>query len=396
MKFKIISRNFSILSFLIFITISCVENYDFEDEIDYTPRLVVDAFISDLKDKQEITLSLSTSATSSTFDPVDNYAVMVYDNAGNEYPFTASYGNTGKYTGNIPVSAFTEESQFQLYIQSDDGKEYSSDMVEYTSCPDVGKIYFEKQQLATSDPDEYTYGIQFYTDFDGSNYSGQYYLYKLNESWEYHSTWPITQYYDENNEYHDTLDYSYYTCYTDADISEIFLLSTQGLSSNEYPKFELNFTTDETQRLMYKYSLLIKQYAISAAEYQFWSNIVKNNQESGGLYDYQPSSVPGNICNINDDSETVLGFFGVRGGKTKRVVLNGISSFPYSDVKYCLALYPSNGYPVTRPLYLAEGVDENGATYLGYAASECFICTLKGGSTTMPDYLNADSLMISE
>lgn len=384
-------------SLIIALNNACVEPYDFEEEIEFTPELVVDAFISNLSDNQEITLSMSTSATGSTFDPIDNYAVTIYDNAGNEYPFTAQYGNSGKYTGIIPTTAFVEGSQFQLSIQTDEGKEYYSDMVAYTPCPNVGNIYFEQQQLATTEAGEYTYGVQFYTDFDGSNFDGNYYLFKLEETWEYHSTWPIAKYYDEDNVYHDTLpDYTYYTCYSQADISDIFLLSTNGLSENKYKGFELNFTSDETQRLMNKYSLLVKQYAISYAEYQFWYNIMKNNQESGGLFDNQPSTVPGNICNINDDSETVLGFFGVRGCKTKRVLLNGITTFPYDDVHFCTALYPSNGYPTYRPLYLADGVDESGNTYLGYATDECFICTLKGGTTTMPAYMDIDSLLISK
>ena len=287
----------------------------------------------------------------------------------------------------MTAASLKEGFSFRVSVITPDGKQYYSQYEKLTPCPPVGNIHYDIQSHETSDPDVTEDGVQFYVDFNGQGDYGNYYRWVVEETYEYHSTWPITRYTDNTGTHKlYKADYSFFTCYKTDDIQDIFILSTKGLDKNRYQNYPLNFVNDHTQRLMYKYSLLVKQYSISESAYNFWKKLRENNKESSGLFAKQPSQVNGNIYNPNDTTEVVLGYFGVSSVTTRRIMVPAVG-LKFNDVTFCHVTKPPPGpLPEERPLYWALGVDGDGMTFWGYADQECFICTLLGGTTEKPSY----------
>ena len=246
-------------------------------------------------------------------------------------------------------------------------------------------------------------GVQFFLDFKAPDDFGRYYRVSAEETYEHHATYPIGIYF-AGQFFYQPADYSLFTCYSIEPLNNIYLISTKDLNKNQYIKYQMNFVSNQTQRLMYKYSLLVKQMSISDEAYDFWNNLNKNNQESGGLYDTQPALVEGNIYSVSDPNERVLGFFGVSSVKSKRIVVSNIPiSFP--DDYHCTPSKPNweGGWPfntsyVEWPIYFVNYYDISSSSpnpELYVADKDCFDCRLIGGTTVKPDYWD-DSLKCNE
>ena len=57
------------------------------------------------------------------------------------------------------------------------------------------------------------------------------------------------------------------------------------------------------------YYMVINQYSLTEDAYKFWNAVKEQAKNSGGLFDATPKSIRGNIKNISDASEEVLGIF---------------------------------------------------------------------------------------
>jgi len=387
------------LSILIFVIIgfdSCIEPYIPENVNKIVPKVVVDGLITNQSEEQEIVLSYTSSPNNSKFIPLSGCTVEVIDGEGSIFNFNESYSNTGHYIGSIGMQYLNAHHQFKLHFVTSSGEEFESSMEEMMPCPPVDSVYYSVGTEETTIPSISYEGIQFYIDLIANENDGSYYRVSVEETWEYHAAYPVGIYF-AGEYYHHPADYSLYYCYSSNQLDNIFLISTTGFSKNEYKKYQLNFVTNQTQRLMYKYSMLIKQMSISEGAYNFWSNLRKNNQQSGGLYDTQPAIVEGNIHSLSDPNEKVLGYFGVSSVQTKRIFVTNVPiSFPYDfhctpSVPYYEGGWPYNTSSTEWPIYFINYLDfETGATILGVADKDCFDCRLNGGTTEKPVYWDDD------
>jgi ABC-type cobalt transport system substrate-binding protein len=152
---------------------------------------------------------------------------------------------------------------------------------------------------------------------------------------------------------------------------------------------------------MYQYSILVKQYSLSKNEYDFWKNLKKINDSGGDIFALQPFPVSGNIHNLNDPKEKVLGYFRVSAVKQKRMNISfneiarlklpiyynttceRIEQSPSSTFDQLYALYCINSdYSFVEPLY---NPDTGQLKSLVFARPECADCELSG-SSTKPDF----------
>ncbi len=378
------------LLFILTIYTSCIERYYPENYIKKNSKIVVDALISDENENQKIRLSKSNLPGNEEFLPLSNCQVIVKDNNENEFIFTENQATPGTYEGIISLNLLKDGTQLMLYFMTEDGEEYLSDFEEYTPCPEVDSVYHELQYKPTENPDVALAGYQFYVDLIATKEYTKYYRIQIDETWEYHSDWPIKNFYDINDVYQSlpVTDYSLFTCYRISPIEEIFILNTSALEQNQYYKLPLHFVSDGTQRLLYQYSLLIKQYSLSESAYTFWENLKENNQESGGLFDSQPIFVNGNVRNLNAPKEVVLGYFGLSAVKQKRIMIKNTKDLLFKNVPHCSPTKADGRLPDDRPLYFISAYDQSSGETSDayYAGAKCFDCTLKGGTTEKPDY----------
>jgi hypothetical protein len=190
-----------------------------------------------------------------------------------------------------------------------------------------------------------------------------------------------------------------YYCFANAASSHILLNSTAKLKQDVVYQFPITIVPFTSEKIETKYSILVKQYALTGDAYEFYSNIQKNTEQLGSIFDAQPSQLSGNIHNVADATEPVVGYVSVTNAQSKRIfITNAVlpigtsTSYPYTceqdsafykdkqgynDVQNLLINQPITDLP-TEGLYTPTGVIYG---YL-YSSIYCTDCTLRGTTQT--------------
>jgi hypothetical protein len=358
----------------------CIEPY-YPDISNTQHSIVIEGTLTDKEGYHYIHVSRSVPYDSLENIPVGDCNVEIIDNSGNTVLFYES--EPGFYEQWIDQEFLETGKKYKLRVTAD-GSVYESGYETMLACPPVDNVYYEIEKKETADPENPLYGIQFYTDLNIQSGDAKNYRWELEETWEYHSEYPIMIYWNGTEMIYlpvstDTLFY----CWESGSVHEIFTGTIKNITTNSLSGIPLNYVSNVTSRLKVKYSLLVKQYSISDTAYDYWSQLQKLSQETGGLYETQPPQIRGNIFNINDPDEVVLGNFNVSGLSEKRIFVS--EKFNFFPVCYdCKPYYPEFGVVLGRlPVYFLKMPRDS---RLWLANRECFDCTLLGGTTQKPDF----------
>jgi hypothetical protein len=367
---------------------SCIDRYYLDNVSNVTKKLVIEGTIIDDCNEQVIKISYTSPTENPSFIGLSNCIVKINVDDKQNFDFKEDVKSPGYYKGIIPEEYTLTGSKLQLIVITPEGKTYKSTYEEMLPSPPVDSVYYILEHRETATAGEIIDGLQFYIDFNASDYFGKYYRWIIEETYEYHSSWPKKEYIDINGVYHDDpVDFSQFVCYKTEINNELFLLSTEGLSSNKFKQAKLHFVDDHTQRLLFNYSILLKQRSLSKSAYHYWENIKKNNQETDGLFTKQPTMLKGNVYNENDSSEVVLGYFTVSSETTKRIIIKDVPELLFNDPGFCTPILVTNPMPIEpRPMYFLAISMPDGSAGSYYTFPECIECTLLGGILDKPDF----------
>ncbi len=386
---KLKSKHFYIFaSLLLLLSQACVEEFDTSDVIDYEPRLVIEGMLvkNAPGDTQQVVISKSVPYDSLLFSPVSNCNVSIVSSS-QSYGLEEDADNEGYYLGVVPSEDIQVGDVFYLRVITEDGTIYESTEDQITPCPEIDTIYYEVTNNQESTDADESYGAQFYIDLKADDAYSSYYRYTVVETYELHADYVIYDYINEEGNFVSDLfgDYSKYYCYRTENIDELYPLTTQELTENTYIKYPLNFVDNTTQRLKYNYSILLNQYSLSKTVFEFWNTLKQNNQSSVDLYSTQPATVVGNIFNVNDDDEVVLGYFGASELSSKRLTIKGGLPIEF-NIKSCSLTELTDVLPdIPLPLYLLGITLDDGSDGYGYNQS-CFDCAYKKGNYDKPSF----------
>ena len=376
-----------IIPVFIFITLSgCIE--PFTPNIDESQEsLVIEGQITDQAGYHYIHVSRTAPYNDPHKIPESDCQVEVVDNKGNIFEFYES--EPGVYRQWMDKDFLNIGTQYKVKVISADGNEYESDFDKLLSpSPPIDSIYYEIEVRETYDPDFPLYGIQFYIDLDAPDDFARNYRWELEETWEYWASYRIQYYYDGILHYMED-PYLLYRCWRTDPIRKIFTSTTRYSISNKINKYPLQYVSNQSNRLKIKYSLLVKQYSLSNTAYDYWCQLQKQSQESGGLYEAQPARIRGNISNINNPEEVVLGFFNASSVTKKRILVSESFKFPFPGYPCKLdTIGPDNPlqYYTTYPVYLISlNVIGQGPPY-ATGDGTCFDCTKGDGTIEKPDF----------
>jgi hypothetical protein len=59
------------------------------------------------------------------------------------------------------------------------------------------------------------------------------------------------------------------------------------------------------------YFVQVRLRSLTESAYQFWRTVSEQINNSGGIFDKPPITIKGNVFNVDNPDEQVLGFFGV-------------------------------------------------------------------------------------
>jgi hypothetical protein len=194
------------------------------------------------------------------------------------------------------------------------GREYASDLVPVLITPPIDTLTW---QLTTAG------GLQIYIGAHDANTAARHYRWEYDETWQFNSAYYASVEYVAST---NTLESrpnanQIFTCWRTVPSTEILQHNTTPLSQNAIASYPL-LTVRPSNKLHIKYSVLVRQYAETPAEYDYWERLRKNTENLGTVNDPLPARVTGNVHALADAAEPVLGFVGVHSVTEKRLFVD--------------------------------------------------------------------------
>jgi hypothetical protein len=324
---------------------ACKEAYDPPVLSTDHAYLVVEGFINNGPDSTVITLShtytLSDTAQA-TPEPGATVSVEGSDNSIFALP------ETGKGQYGADLTTLNPANQYRLHILTSAGKEYRSDFVAFKLSPPIDSINW----VRNGD------GVQIYANTHDPQKNSTYYLWKYEETWEFHSV------YGSEFEYlpaQDTIvtrtQDSFYFCWTGENSTNILLGSSARLASDVIYEAPLLLIPSNSWHISLEYSILVKQYVLTADAYNFWLNLQLNTEQIGSIFSPQPSQIRGNVHSLSDSTEQVLGYISAGTLSKQRIFINPTDIPNWTTNEYPNSCQQINiiGVPDTERLWLASG-----------------------------------------
>ena len=362
----------------------CIEPFEplieEEDEV-----MVIDGKLSDTPGIQTITVSISSPYNNPRFQPVSGCVVRVEDGSGSGVTFPET--GDGIYQTTLEPGFMAAGKAYKLMVFTPDEETYESDYDSLLSCASIDDLSYEVEVQGTSDPRINYYGIRFYADVSGSMEESRNYMWTFEETWEYVSTHRI-QYIWDGVILHDYTPrlHGFEICYQTSLLENFEVGSSMQLEQNEFRHQPLYFVSNQSPRLQEKYSLLVSQHSLSYNAYLYWEKMSAQAGDTGGLFETQPSSSRGNIYNINDPDEKVLGYFYVSQVQENRIMVAEDFDFPITEFDCPLdTAFSEVDFTLDYPIMYSISSFGRGSPYV-YSYKECHDCTYRGGVTTKPEY----------
>jgi hypothetical protein len=334
-------------------------------------QLVVAGMLTDQEIANKIGLSRSVPVGSPLQQkPVTGAQVTITDENGEINKLAES--SPGIYSTDSLAFRGRVGGKYSLGITLE-GEEYTTEFIEMKPVPPVGDIYYEKVIVNSTDNSNVVgEGCKIYLDSYDPSGQCRYFRWEYDETWEYVIPYPVVN----------------RVCWISKRSGEVLVKNTEPYSQARVTKFPIIYINNKTDKLKVKYSMLVKQYSISAGEYEFWEKIRKISQNVGGLYDKTPVSVQGNISCVTNPSEIVGGYFSVSAVSVKRLFVNEKFSGQPTFYSYCATdtIYgtlPQEGLN-TSYWVIEDYANEVPAWWVTTEYRECGDCTTEGTKERPP------------
>lgn len=291
----------------------CIDPLDLEGVVSGKPQLVVDAFISDQPETYFVYLSNSSTSLKGYEDEnITGAEVFVTDDEGNRYDFRDA--GSGTYESD-PFSFQGQAGRsYQLRIRLPDGREYASREETIQFVPEIDSIFARhenRSSITTIGSEVDNWGMQTYVTTGSGSQEPGFYKWDWQETYEFQS--PL-------------FDPMSFTpppiCYQSGGPARYLnIASSADFSEDKIIGHPINFISKNTYKLQARYSLLLTQYSLTERAFTFWDNIKTQDESGSSVFAPPPSPIPGNIYNVNDSREAVLGIFQVSAVRRERFFL---------------------------------------------------------------------------
>lgn len=361
--------------------IKCTEPYIPElKDSDSGKTLMVEGYINADGNSEYILgyIAPLSQEVDSTYTLVSNAQITIEEENGSVFKdFT--YEGKSRYIIHHP--ALKLNSKYRLRIKTG-SREYLSDFVPVLVSPEIDSLRW-KQDINE--------GVHFYVDTHGDQ---AYYRWTYEEAWRFQV--PNKSFFlFDGTRVRERAPEEYYPhfCYMSEKSSGIHLYTTEAQSENTVKDFNLHFIPNRSQKLGMRYSILVKQYALSKEAFGYWSLVKKNSEEIGDIFGTMPTELVGNIACISHPAEKVIGM--IEAGKIaeKRIFLDYQDfvipwAYTYTYYGRCVLTTDfmvikreANAFFAANPNYIP--VDETGynpgaLTHYSYSTEACLDCRYRG------------------
>ncbi len=331
----------------------CIERIDLDESLSGERLLVVDGRITNADEPYSVRLTY-TSPTLQTFEgeALTGAEVYITDEEGARADLFEA--GSGEYI--TDPSAFRGQvgKTYQLHVVSPSGETYISSPETMPAVPPIDSIYYalaSQNYQSSLGTILQRWGVQFYLDAGSDADRAAYYQWDWRETYSFIA--PLAR----------PMQLVIPLCFRSGSQARYLnVASTEDLRTDRIAKREINFVAKSGLQLQRRYSLLVRQYAITEQAYRFWANVQQQQIDGGSVFAPPPAPIPGNVRSVTNDRERVLGYFQVSAVTEKRIFVRRGEIPP-----------GPGGSPGGSPGCI-EGDPE--------APESCYDCTLLPGITT--------------
>ncbi len=329
-----------------------------------------------------------------------------------------AFVETSKGTYRMRTPALKETELYRLVIKTSSGQQYHSAYVPVKKSPPIDELTYRINPGRD--------GVKVYVSTHDAQNQTWFYRWKFEETFEYQTD---SLHYATLEVVRDPItgmpsivprpkakDDSIKICWRTVKPTTLMLGTSVGLTQDVIRDLPILEVPASSNKLLYDYSLLVKQYALSREAYDFFSSLAKTTETTGSLFDPMPSQVTGNVHNVADAKEPVFGFFCILTSVQKRIrIREGMGNQPFCELLDCLSecnprdpRHPTTE-DYTRAVQEYQTYDQvilsSDAiidicimavphvrcsiltTFYRTVDPSCRDCRLQGGKTTKPDFM---------
>nr|WP_294948917.1 DUF4249 domain-containing protein [uncultured Mucilaginibacter sp.] len=349
-----------------------------------TNVLVVEGVIDPGTDSTIIKLSHTVNISEKTSTKPETGAAVNVEGAGATYHLTEIRNGTYAAAG----LNLNKTVKYRLKIHTAKGQDYLSDEMAVKITPPIDTLAYEIK------PDGVDITSAAHDPLDTTRYY----------RWEYQETWRFNSLYESFYKVvGDTLlprlrteEDEIYRCWGNHGSNVILLASTANLQHDVLVKNPITFIKAGDEKISIRYTILLKQYALTKEAFAFWTELRKNTETLGSIFDALPSQLSGNIHNVANPSAPVIGFVSISTVTTKRIFIDRIETpfnpewrtvYPVFNCEVGGAQDPDQygnntikSEIIHGPHYaLDASFDDKGHMIAaGYSVGKCVDCTLRG------------------
>ena len=374
-----------LLCFLTLILWRCKDPYVSPYRSPQTGYLVVEGFISG-NTATQFTLSQSIPLPGdSTIPKEDGATVQVEGNDNTTYPLKGQ-GN-GVYSS-VDTLALNPQVQYRLRIGRSNGEQYLSGFVPYKVTPAIDSVSWVNTGGA----------VQIYANTHDPSNNTRYYQWEYYQTWEYRSAEQSLYMFVPGSppkivNRPDSL--QIYTCWENGNSTSLLLGNTTKLAQDLVYEAPLVLIPPDNVELSILYTILVKQYALTADGYNFLSIMQKNTESLGSIFDLLPSGTVSNIQCLTNSKEEVIGWVSAGTVQQQRIWIarDQVKSNYIFECQKLDTVLPEDSASIVKNfggygLFIPIFYDAPPGPKIGWQSnySGCIDCRLQGGTTTKPSF----------
>lgn len=356
----------------------CVEVYQPPEIESAENLLVVDGFVNGTDGTAVVKLTRSQNVLSEETPTSESGASVTLEEEGGGTYQLFEY-DPGIYIAN--GLALQSTSKYKLHIQTFGGRQFESDQIELRNTPPIDSITWRIGN----------FGLEILANTHDDTGKSLYYKWDFVETYAYSSVFESVVYF-ENGEVFPRNELIN-RCYLDVPSTKIVIGTSTKLGRDLIRDQVVTIIPPKDIRTRIRYSILVKQSALTKEAYDFWLGVQKNTQNLGTLFDPLPAQIDGNVHGVNGTTDPVLGYFYGSYVQEKRIFINSSQLPPYFfsvDNRGCVldTVLLENLPDFHGPYLLTSPVTVGGVILIGYgfAPTYCVDCRYYGGTTQQPDY----------
>ena len=292
-----------------FLSTGCITSYNLEHDTNEL-LLVVDGKITQKNVPHELVLRRSSGTGSTDFNAVLDARITLFDGVGN-YEEYYQEGN-GTYVLNGEALLRTPGKSYYIEIELPNQHIYRSYPQTMPEVIKPEKLYFEVEKIEELGDLENTITkryINFYINTP-----------LFNDNEEYNFIWRMDHAFSFAELKCHPLQ-TPKTCFILRKLvnDDIKIFSGMNLSGGKLEGFRVGSILVSPDWEFYeKHFFNVAQHSISREAFEYWDTVKKVAQSTGSIFDTPPAPISGNIYNVDDPEERVLGFFEVSSVDTIR------------------------------------------------------------------------------